>query len=33
MNKGLKVAEVGKWKYFVWIWGLRWRRERFHWES
>jgi len=33
MNQGQKVGEVGVWEESVWRWSLRWRRERFEWES
>ncbi|XP_068466484.1 uncharacterized protein [Phaseolus vulgaris] len=33
MNKGQKVGEVGEWSNSVWRWRLRWRRDRFVWES
>lgn len=33
LDEGLKVGEVREWEGSVWRWGLRWRRERFEWES
>ena len=33
LNQGLKVNEVGEWVDAEWQWNLRWRRDRFEWES
>ena len=33
LNKGQKVGEVGEWINSVWRWRLRWRRDKFVWES
>lgn len=33
LNQGQKVEEVGEWDESVWRWRLKWRRERFEWES
>jgi len=32
-NQGQKVEELGGWEGSVWRWTLRWRRDRFEWES
>jgi len=33
LNQGLKVNEVGEWVDAEWRWTLRWRRDKFEWES
>ena len=33
LDQGKKVGEVGVWEESGWCWRLRWRRERFVWES
>jgi len=33
LNQGQKVEEVGVWEQMGWCWRLRWRRDRFVWES
>jgi len=33
LDQGRRVGEVGVWEGSEWRWGLRWRRERFEWET
>jgi len=33
LNQGLKVNEVGEWADAAWRWKLRWRGDRFEWET
>ena len=33
LNPGLKVNEVGEWVDVAWRWKLRWRRDKFEWET
>ncbi|XP_068466531.1 uncharacterized mitochondrial protein AtMg00310-like [Phaseolus vulgaris] len=33
LDQGLMVIEVGEWVGAAWRWNLRWRRDRFEWET
>jgi len=33
LDQGLMVSEVGEWVGAAWRWNLRWRRDRFEWET